>query len=244
MTKSTLPLIFCAIDTPDLARAAVLSHAAARAGLGLKLGLEIFNAHGPQGIRKLTESSDAPPVFLDLKYHDIPATVAGAVRAAAALRPAYLNVHASGGLAMMRAAKGTALEEADKRKQAPPRLLAVTVLTSFDEAELTATGQKTPISDQVVRLALLAREAGLDGVVCAGHEIESLRRACGPDFVLMVPGIRPEGSATNDQSRIMTPGEAVRAGATHLVIGRPITSAEDPETAARALMQQAQAGWK
>ena len=175
-------------------------------------------------------------LFLDLKFHDIPNTVAGAVRAACALRPAYMNVHAAGGRTMMRAAADAAAEEAARGGFAAPRLLGVTVLTSLDDAALAETGCAGGSADTVLRLAALAQESGMAGIVCSAHEIEAVRRACGPDFVLMVPGIRPAGSAAADQKRVMTPERALAAGATHLVIGRPISEAADPAAAARAII--------
>lgn len=233
------PLIFCAVDTPDIGRAKNLAGILTRTGCGLKLGLEFFSANGPQGVRAVTGTYPELPLFLDLKFHDIPNTVAQAVRAAVQLRPAYLNVHAAGGAAMMKAAYDAAGDEAARHGMEAPRLLAVTVLTSMDEAALGETGQHGPPVLQVERLALLTKNgAGLDGVVCSAHEIEMLRRACGQDFVLMVPGIRPAGSAAQDQKRTMTPAQAVAAGATHLVIGRPITQAPDPETAIRAILDE------
>lgn len=223
--RTSFPLIYCAIDTPDLGRALDLAAAVTEAGCGVKLGLEFFNAHGPQGVQAVLQNRVSPSVFLDLKYHDIPNTVAGAVAAASSLDVSYLNIHASGGPEMMRAALASC---APKTK-----LLAVTVLTSLDESALDAVGQRGPTADQVLRLARLTQECGLAGVVCSAHEVKTLRNALGENFVLMVPGIRPEGSATDDQKRVMTPKEAVTAGATHLVIGRPITGAADPAAAAR-----------
>lgn len=230
------PEIFCALDTTDIERAKAWAGALSPA-CGLKLGLEFFNAHGPQGVRDVLSVVPGAIVFLDLKYHDIPNTVAGAVRAAVSLRPAYFNVHASGGAEMMRAALDAAKEEGARLGCAAPKLLAVTVLTSLDDAGLERVGQAGPATDQVRRLAALAQESGLDGVVCSAHEIAALRTACGPDFVLMVPGIRPAGAQVGDQKRVMTPAAAMQAGASHLVIGRPITGVADPAEAARAILQ-------
>ena len=230
-----LPRIFCAIDTTGTERAAALARAAAAAGCGLKLGLEFFNAQGPAGVRAVAGAGDAP-LFLDLKFHDIPNTVASAVRAACALRPAYMNVHAAGGRAMMQAAAAAAEEESTRGGFAPPRLLAVTVLTSLDDAALAEAGFAHGSADTVLRLAALAQESGMAGIVCSAHEIEAVRRTCGPDFILMVPGIRPAGTAAAAQKRVMTPERALAAGATHLVIGRPITEAADPAAAARAIV--------
>jgi orotidine-5'-phosphate decarboxylase len=225
MTKN---LIFSAIDTADLARAAALARQLAP-HTGIKLGLEFFSSHGTAGVKDVMKAAGKAPLFLDLKFHDIPNTVAGAVRAACAeLKPAYLNVHAQGGAEMMTAA----------RKACTPdtKLLAVTVLTSLDDDGLSKAGQKMPARELVHHLAILAKECGLDGVVCSAHEIESLRRVVGKDFILMVPGIRPQGVDHADQKRVMTPKEAIQAGATHLVIGRPITESSDPARAAQDIL--------
>ncbi len=231
-TKDGLPFIYCPIDTPDIVRAKELVAAVTEAGCGVKLGLEFFNANGPQGVHDIVQERVTPSVFLDLKYHDIPNTVAGAVRAAASLDVAYLNVHASGGFEMMRVAKSSCA--------AKTRLLAVTVLTSLDDSALEEVGQPGA-TGQVMRLAQLTAKAGLDGVVCSAHEVRDLRNAMAQNFVLMVPGIRPEGSKTDDQRRVMTPKEAYIAGATHLVIGRPITGASDPRTAAADIIASVRA---
>ncbi|MBU0858310.1 MAG: orotidine-5'-phosphate decarboxylase [Alphaproteobacteria bacterium] len=230
-----LPHVFCAIDTTDTARAVNLAQTLSVTGCGIKLGLEYFNAQGPDGIRAVRAAADAP-LFLDLKYHDIPNTVAGAVRAACALEPAYMNVHASGGAEMMRAAHDAAGEEAARLDIDAPQILAVTILTSLDDAALADIGYARQSRDQVLRLAELTQAAGLAGIVCSAHEIAAVRAACGPEFILMVPGIRPAGSSSDDQKRIMTPPEALSAGATHLVIGRPITGATDPAAAAREIL--------
>ncbi|MFN4164080.1 MAG: orotidine-5'-phosphate decarboxylase [Ferrovibrio sp.] len=224
--------VFCAIDTIELAFAGRCARAAAAAGFGVKLGKEFFTAHGPAEVRAILPQGT--PLFLDLKFHDIPNTVAGAVRsAAAAMGPMMLTVHASGGPAMIRAAVDAARSAKQK-----PWILAVTALTSLDTADLRAVGVNEDVSAYVVRLAKLAQENGADGVICAATEIEMLRKACGPDFKLVVPGIRPKGSAAGDQKRVMTPGEAFRLGADHLVIGRPITEADSPEASARAIAQE------
>jgi len=225
--------VLVAIDTPDRVRARELVRQLGDAVGGIKLGLEFFNANGPDGVRDVASSTDV--LFLDLKYHDIPNTVAGAVRAAVALRPMILNVHASGGAAMMQAARRAAEEEAARLGLRRPLVIAVTVLTSLDESDFESVGQQGPVEDQVVRLARLALECGLDGVVCSPREIAAIRRACGPEFALVVPGIRPAGAAAGDQKRVMTPSEAVAAGADWIVIGRPITGAADPVAAARGI---------
>ena len=216
--------VYCAIDTIEVARAKTLADAVRPHVGGIKLGLEFFCANGPDAVRDVAKTT---PLFLDLKLHDIPNTVAGAVRAVAPLVPSLLTLHCGGGLAMLR----SGLDAAEGKFP----LIGVTVLTSLDEGDLGRIGQRGPVSDQVKRLAVLAREAGLAGVVCSPHVIESLRQECGAGFRLVVPGIRPAGSVTADQKRVMTPGEALEAGADHLVIGRPITAAADPAAAARAI---------
>lgn len=222
--------IYVALDTPDLADALNLAATVAPHVGGLKLGMEFLAANGPQGIRQF--EAFGLPIFADTKYHDIPNTVAGAVRATAALGVSIINVHAAGGEAMLKAARDAARAVSPKTK-----VIAVTVLTSMADSDLTAVGQATPAADQVLRLATLARDCGLDGVVCSAHEIASLRRALGDDFLLVVPGIRPAGSDVGDQRRVMGPKEARDAGASILVIGRPITSAVDPGAAAAAIAE-------
>lgn len=222
--------IFVALDTTDLDYARQLAERVRGSVGGLKLGLEFFNAHGPDGVRPFLDIG--LPVFLDLKYHDIPNTVAGACRAAAGLGVSILNVHAQGGAVMMRAAL-----EAVKGVSPSTRVIAVTMLTSLGDEDLPSVGLTPPVGDQVLRLAALAQQCGLDGVVCSAHEIVRLRRELGPDFLLVVPGIRPAGAALGDQRRVMGPAEARDAGASVLVIGRPITGAADPAQAAREIAQ-------
>ncbi len=222
--------VFVALDTTDLDYARQLAARVRDDVGGLKLGLEFFNALGPDGVRPFLDMG--LPVFLDLKYHDIPNTVAGACRAAAQLGVSILNVHAQGGAAMMRAAV-----EAVKSVSPSTRLIAVTMLTSLSDEDLPSVGLTPPVGDQVLRLASLTQQCGLDGVVCSAHEITRLRRELGPDFQLIVPGIRPAGSDVGDQKRVMGPAEAVAAGANILVIGRPITGATDPGQAARDIAQ-------
>ena len=225
--------ILVAVDTPDRGVAIGLAERLGDNVGGIKLGLEFYNAHGPDGVGAVAGGT---PLFLDLKYHDIPNTVAGAVRSAvAACRPAILNVHASGGAAMMGAAVAANRETAEAVGIARPRLIAVTVLTSLDDSDLAAVGQRGPAGEQALRLARLAQDAGCDGVVCSPLEIAAIRAACGPGFLLVVPGIRPAGSAEDDQKRVMTPGEAVAAGADYVVICRPITRADYPASAARGI---------
>lgn len=227
------PYIFCAIDTQDQDRALLLAGMMARAGCGVKLGLEYFNRHGPAGIEMVRQHYTDLPLFLDLKFHDIPQTVAGAVSAVTALGASYINVHATGGRKMMEAAREAADKAAAHYGAVRPRLLAVTLLTSLDEQAVKEVGFTGSITDRVVDLAILAEKSGMEGVVCSAHEIEHIRQNCGPDFALMVPGIRPAGGHTDDQKRVMTPEEAISKGASHLVIGRPITQDADPERAAR-----------
>ena len=197
-----------------------------------KVGSQLFTAEGPRAVTKLAGLGF--DIFLDLKFHDIPNTVAHAVAAAARLpRVRLLTLHASGGLAMMRAAR-----EAASRKKNRPLLLGVTVLTSFDEAALREIGMEGSLGSRVVALARLAKTAGLDGVVCSALEAPAVRRELGPEFKILVPGVRPATAATNDQSRVATPGDAVRAGADYLVVGRPITAAANPRAAAREIVAE------
>ncbi|MDJ0950790.1 MAG: orotidine-5'-phosphate decarboxylase [Alphaproteobacteria bacterium] len=219
--------MFVALDMVDPAAAEAMAAQVRPHVAGVKLGLEFFAANGPAGVRRVAGAG--LPLFLDLKLHDIPNTVAGAVRAVVPLEPSLLTVHAGGGPAMLRAARNAAADAGTLR----PKIVAVTVLTSLDDADLGAVGQTGPATDQVRRLAALAQESGLDGVVCAPQEVAILRGDCGPDFLLVVPGIRPGGSAAADQKRVMTPTEAIAAGADILVVGRPITAAADPAAAAR-----------
>jgi orotidine-5'-phosphate decarboxylase len=194
----------------------------------VKLGLEFFVANGPQGVRAV---AGPLPLFLDLKLHDIPNTVAGGVRSACGVSPRFLTIHTAGGEAMMRAAAEAAKAAGSSR----PMLLGITVLTSLDDGDLKAVGQSGPVRDQARRLAALARKSGLDGVVCSPHELEALRQECGRDFLLVTPGIRPASAGSDDQKRAMTPAEAIRRGADYLVIGRPITQADDPAAALAAI---------
>ena len=197
-----------------------------------KVGSQLFTSEGPRAVSKLADLGY--DIFLDLKFHDIPNTVAHAVAAAVRLpRVRLMTLHASGGMAMMRAAR-----EAVGAKKNRPALLAVTVLTSFDEPTLREIGMEGSLGSRVVALARLARTAGMDGVVCSALEAPAVRREFGPDFKILVPGVRPASAATNDQSRIATPGDAVRAGADYLVVGRPITAAENPRAAALEIVAE------
>lgn len=237
--------ILVALDTTDIDIAVAQARAVSGAAGGIKIGLEFFLANGPLGYRRV--SAGGSPIFLDLKFHDIPNTVAGAMRAVTPLGPAIVNVHAAGGKAMMQAARDAAAETADKLGIRRPKVIAVTVLTSLDDGDLQAVGQATPTSDQVRRLAKLTKESGLDGVVCSPREIELLRRDLGGDFLLVTPGIRPhwsqiDGPQGKDQKRVMTPAEAAKAGADYLVIGRPITGHADPAKAVRMTAAEIDAG--
>ena len=223
----TGPRIIVALDTTDPDRAQAWARATApHVGL-FKLGLEYFLANGAAGYRAV----EGRPIFLDVKLHDIPNTVAGGIRAILPLAPRMVTIHAQGGAAMIRAARDAAETAGASR----PMILAVTVLTSLAQADLHAIGVPATPQDQVMRLARLAVEAGADGLVCSPLEVAALRQALGPDVPLVVPGIRPAGAAAGDQSRTMTPEEAVAAGASWIVIGRPITGAADPGAAAAAI---------
>ncbi len=216
--------VFVALDTPDFARAVTLARAVAPHVAGLKLGLEFFMANGPDGVRRISEAG--LPIFLDVKLHDIANTVAGAARALAPLDCAIVNVHAAAGSAAMHAA----------REALPPAtaVIAVTVLTSFDAADLASIGVPAAPADAVAHLAALAQAAGLQGIVCAGSEAAAARAAW-PDAIVAVPGLRLAGDAVGDQKRVFTPRAARDAGASLLVVGRPITAASDPAAAAAAI---------
>jgi orotidine-5'-phosphate decarboxylase len=212
--------IYVAIDTPDVHRAAAIAGDVRGHAGGVKLGLEFFCANGHEGVLRIAEGE--LPIFLDLKLHDIPNTVGKAVEALARLEPAILTVHAAGGREMMRAAKAAAQPET--------KVVGVTVLTSLDGTDLSAIGIQGTPADQVKRLAKLARESGIDGIVCSGAEVAA-GRAEWPDGFFVVPGVRPPGVDVSDQKRVVTPRQAVDDGASVLVIGRPITDAPDPERA-------------
>jgi orotidine-5'-phosphate decarboxylase len=216
--------IFVAIDTPDLERAKAIAGRVRNHVGGIKLGLEFFCANGRHGVREMAELH--LPIFLDLKFHDIPNTVGKAIQALRPLEPAVLTVHAGGGRAM--------LEDAKAAAPSGTRVVAVTVLTSLDASDLAAIGLAADPHAQVQRLTGLAREAGLDGVVCSGNEVAAAKKLW-PDGFFVVPGVRPADGAAGDQKRVMTPRKALDAGASILVIGRPITQAEDPDQAARAI---------
>ncbi len=217
--------IYVALDTPDLARAKAIANRVGHHVGGIKLGLEFFMANGRAGVHEMAEIG--LPIFLDLKFHDIPNTVAKAVQALRPLEPAILTVHASGGRAMMEDAKAAA--------PTGTKVVAVTMLTSLDGQDLTSIGLASDPHEQVVRLAELAKSAGVDGIVCSGAEVAAAKRAWKDGF-FVVPGVRPaNGSALGDQKRVVTPRAALDAGASILVVGRPITQAEHPDQAARAI---------
>ena len=201
-----------------------------------KVGMELFYAEGDQTVRYLQEHGKH--VFLDLKLHDIPNTVAHGVSSLTRLGANLITIHGQGGPIMMKAAAEAARESAEKLGIERPKLLAITVLTSFDDESWTSIGGQLPIADQVIRLAKLAKESGMDGVVCSALEAKMIREACGPDFLIVTPGIRPSFAATNDQKRIAIPSSALQDGASRLVIGRPITQAEHPQEAVRLIIEE------
>lgn len=232
MTKSRNPII-CALDTTDIGEARSLTGKLRDHVGAIKLGLEFFTANGSTGVRKL--AAEQMPVFLDLKFHDIPNTVASAIRATAGINTFMMTVHTSGGRAMLQAAIDASMEVAEQTGKERPLIIGVTVLTSLDQADLSMVGIRADLHDQVRRLADLAQSCRLDGVVCSPYEISLLRDHCGEDFTLVVPGIRPSDSNQDDQKRVMTPQDAIARGADYLVIGRPITTAKNPAGAAQSI---------
>ncbi len=223
--------LIVALDVPSLAEARVLAGKLDGVCRWVKVGLELYLAAGDAVVEELANRGYS--VFLDLKFHDIPNTVAGAVRSAAKLGASLLTIHAAGGPAMLAAAVEAAAGSANA-----PRLLAVTVLTSMDAVQLAAIGMDRSTGEQVQLLARLAQANGVDGLVCSAEEVPALRRELGRDLQLVVPGIRPTGAAVGDQKRVATPADAIRAGASMLVVGRPITQAADPAQAARAILDE------
>lgn len=223
--------LIVALDVPSAAQAREIAAQLRGVCRWVKVGLELYLAAGRSIVEELVAQGFS--VFLDLKFHDIPNTVAGAVRSAASMGASLLTVHAAGGPAML----GAAAEAAAKAANAP-RLLAVTVLTSMDRAQLGAVGIDIPAAEQVLRLARMATASGIQGLVCSAEEVRLLRSELGADLALVVPGIRPAGAGAGDQKRIATPADAVRAGASKLVIGRPITQAADPANAAHSILNE------
>ena len=228
--------IFVPLDTPHLDRALEITNSLKGLIGGVKIGKEFFTAHGPDGVRRI--KALGTEIFIDLKFHDIPNTVAGAVRSAIHLEPKILNVHAQGGRSMLIAARDAAAEEASKVGVSPPLLLGVTVLTSISNQDLKEVGVNDIVMDQVKRLASLCQEIGLNGVVCSAREISALRIICGDEFKLLTPGIRPKWATDDDQKRVVTPGEAIKRGADYLVIGRPIYGATDPIFAVEKILAE------
>jgi orotidine-5'-phosphate decarboxylase len=230
--------ILIPLDVPSATEATALADKLRGAVGGFKIGKQLFTAAGPDVVRALVSRDDR--VFLDLKFHDIPNTVAGAVASATELGVWMVNVHASGGTAMMEAARDAAEKTAAKTGRPRPLVIAVTVLTSLDAATLTAVGVDRSPLDQVVLLAQLTKAAGLDGVVASPQETAAIRQACGPNFVIVTPGIRGGSAASgpDDQQRTMSPSGAIAAGSSYLVIGRPITGAPDPREAAGRIVQE------
>jgi orotidine-5'-phosphate decarboxylase len=227
--------ILVALDVASANEALVLADRLRGSVGGFKIGKQLFTAEGPSIVRTLAERGDR--VFLDLKFHDIPNTVAGAVKAAATTGAWMINVHAGGGRRMMEAAAASAAASGRAER---PLVIGVTVLTSLDAVQLAETGVEDRVLDQVRRLARLARASGLDGVVASPQEIAAIREACGPDFLIVTPGIRSEAHrpAGDDQVRTLGPAEAIAAGASYLVVGRPITAAADPLAAARQMTDE------
>ena len=233
--------LLVALDVPTGVEALALAGRLQGVTGGLKIGSRLFTAEGPDFVRTL--SSDGSRVFLDLKFHDIPNTVATAVSAATSLGVWMVNVHAAGGLRMMQAARDAAKETAAAEGRTPPLVIGVTVLTSIDDAMLEETGARGPVLHQVLRLATLAQRAGLDGVVASPQETSVIRTLCGPEFAIVTPGIRGGAAAgsKNDQERTMTAGQAIAAGASHVVVGRPVIGAPDPREAAEKIAEEIRA---
>lgn len=223
-----------ALDVPGATQARRVVQSIGEAATTYKIGKQLFTAEGPQFVRELVASGRK--VFLDLKFHDIPNTVAGAVRAAAELGVSMLTVHASGGSKMLKSAVEAAAQSGSK-----PLVLAVTVLTSFSDADLQEVGFCGDVLSQALRLGALARAAGCGGLVSSAKEVRELRRELGEGFAIVTPGVRPAGSAAGDQARVVTPRDAIAVGATHLVIGRPILDAPDPAKAAVAILEEIEA---
>lgn len=230
--------LLVALDVENAERAFAVADQVRGVAGGLKIGSRLFTTAGPDLVRRLVESGSR--VFLDLKFHDIPNTVAQAVDAAVRTGAWMINVHASGGSAMMQAAARAAVDAAAASGRPVPLVIAVTVLTSMDEQTLQQTGVARPLLDQVLALARMAQQAGMHGVVASPQETDAIRQSCGADFAIVTPGIRgaSAGQQKNDQARTMGPAEAVRAGATYIVVGRPIIAAPEPRAAAEAIVAE------
>lgn len=229
--------LIVALDVANLAAATALLDRLSRTVSSFKIGMELYYAAGPAAVELVRRRGGR--VFLDLKLHDIPNTVAGAARSIAGLGVWMFNLHAAGGSAMLRAGVEAARERAEQLGQTPPLAIGVTALTSLDEATLRSeVGVDRPLSDAVAHWAALSQAAGCDGVVASPAEVELIRSRCGPDFLSVTPGVRPAGSAVGDQRRVMTPADAMRAGASYLVMGRPITAAANPAAAAAAAIAE------
>ena len=229
--------LIVALDVEDLAAANELVITLSDDVKWFKIGKQLFTSVGPNSVRMLQKAKKN--IFLDLKFHDIPNTVAGAVESGTTIGANMINMHTSGGFEMMRAAAESAEKQASELGLPKPTVLGVTVLTSVDEANFQRDfGTPRRLSDQVAYLAELSQKAGLDGVVASPLEIELIRKVCGNDFVILTPGVRPTWAAANDQQRVMTPAEAIDAGADYIVVGRPITASDSPREAARAILQE------
>ena len=229
--KDARDRLIVALDVSSSAAARQIVTAVGDSAHIYKVGKQLFTAEGPSVVRDLIATGHK--VFLDLKFHDIPNTVSSAVAEAAKLGVTMLTVHGSGGGKMLRAAVEAA-SGADK----PPMILAVTVLTSMHDSDLPGIGVRGTVVDQTLRLATLAITDGCDGIIASAHEIRAIRSELGNDFAIVTPGVRPPGSARGDQARVVTPAEAIAAGATYIVVGRPITAAPDPASAARDILEQ------
>ena len=229
--------IFCAIDTPDLQKALSWGNLIKLNVGGLKVGLEFFSSNGPKGVSDLSNLIKLP-IFLDLKFHDIPNTVSKAIQGVLPLRPFMLNVHASGGISMMQSAIDTVNDFSIKNNSKRSLVLGVTLLTSLDNKDLNAFGLDIKSQDYVLKLASLVKKAGLDGVVCSPFEGDIIRAECGDDFIILTPGVRPMQSSLDDQKRVLTPKAALQNGADFIVIGRPITQSPDPEKSSRDILNE------